>query len=75
VSLLLRLDQPSRIGRFGTVTNEAALAAHARRALANADWIAAAFTGSVPASKFISLDRKLPTWRRLHSWSTLSGAG
>ena len=46
VSLLRRLDQPSRVGRFGAATNDTALAAHARRALANADWIAAAFIDS-----------------------------
>jgi GNAT superfamily N-acetyltransferase len=41
VSLLLRLDQPSRVDRFGAVTSDTALAAHARRALADADWIGA----------------------------------
>jgi GNAT superfamily N-acetyltransferase len=47
VSLLLRLDQPSRVGRFGAATNDTALAAHARRALVDADWVAAAFMDSV----------------------------
>ena len=44
VSLLLRLDQPSRVERFGAVTSNAALAAHARRALAGADLISAVAT-------------------------------
>jgi GNAT superfamily N-acetyltransferase len=43
VSLLQRLDMPSRVSRFGSVVSDAALAAHARRALADADWIAALF--------------------------------
>jgi len=43
VSLFLRLDTPSRVSRFGSVANDAALVAHARRALADADWIGAAF--------------------------------
>ena len=42
-SLFLRLDTPSRVSRFGSVTSDAALVAHARRALADADWIGAAF--------------------------------
>jgi GNAT superfamily N-acetyltransferase len=46
VSLLLRLDQPSRVGRFGSVTSDITLAAHARRALADADWIGAALMDS-----------------------------
>ena len=41
VSLLLRLDQPSRVERFGAVTSDTILAAHARRALRDADWISA----------------------------------
>lgn len=46
VSLLLRLDQPSRVSRFGAATSDTVLAAHARRALADADWIAAVFMDS-----------------------------
>jgi GNAT superfamily N-acetyltransferase len=41
VSLLLRLDQPSRVGRFGAVISDTALVAHASRALTDADWIGA----------------------------------
>ena len=43
VALLLRLDQRSRISRFGSATNDAALVAHASQAVANAAWIAGAF--------------------------------
>lgn len=43
VNLFLRLDTPSRISRFGSVVSDTALAAHARRALADADWIGAVF--------------------------------
>jgi GNAT superfamily N-acetyltransferase len=46
LNLLLRLDQPSRVGRFGAVTSDAALVAHARRAMADADWIGTAFMDS-----------------------------
>lgn len=43
VGLLLRLDQRSRVSRFGSVTSNAALVAHASRAMANAAWIGGAF--------------------------------
>jgi GNAT superfamily N-acetyltransferase len=46
VSLLLRLDQPSRVDRFGAVTSDAAVAAHALRALADADWLGGAVMDS-----------------------------
>ena len=46
VSLLIRLDQPSRVGRFGAVTSDTVLAAHARRALMDADWISAVVMGA-----------------------------
>jgi hypothetical protein len=41
VSLRQRLDQSSRVGRFGAVTSDPILAAHARRALTHADWTSA----------------------------------
>ena len=43
VALLLCLDQRSRISRFGSATNDAALVAHASRAVVNAAWMGGAF--------------------------------
>ena len=63
VSLLLRLDQPSRVGRFGAVTSDTALAAHARRALADADWISAVVveTGLCAVAETYKLGSRVPS--------------
>ena len=62
VSLLLRLDQPSRVGRFGAVTSDTVLAAHARRALRDADWISAVVmeTGLCAVAETYKLGSRAP---------------
>jgi GNAT superfamily N-acetyltransferase len=62
VSLLLRLDQQSRVDRFGAVTSNAALAARARHALADADLISAVVleTGLCAVAETYKLGSRAP---------------
>jgi GNAT superfamily N-acetyltransferase len=62
VRLLQRLDEPSRVGRFGAVTSDPVLAAHARRALTHADWISSVVmeTGLRAVAEIYKLGSRAP---------------